>query len=232
MFARGACLRLEGFFMTAIRFADLHPPNTVTVNAQDVLMPGDLRPGDVLLHEPGRQRWYEKGIAVATGSRFTHASIYIGDNTIAEARRPRVRVCDIARPIRRERQLCILRQPKTLRREQVAALRSFVHAALQREARFDDAFPFVFYTSRLARRLLPATQQPMTHRPLPPANRAKYFCTSFVIDAFRAMGLIDQAEARPYRLGSHSAADLLADDKFGHVVGFLQTEAMAVGVSP
>ena len=217
--------------MTAMHFADLHQSENVMVNAQKLLMPGDLRPGDVMLHEPGRKRWYEKGIALATGSRFTHASIYIGDNTIAEARLPRVRVCDIGRPMRRERQLCVLRQPTALRSEQVTALCDFVHAALQREARFDYAFPFAFYTNRLARRIMPEAHQPMKRGPLPPANRAKYFCTSFVVDAFRAMGLIDQAEARPYLLGSHSAADLLVDDKFGHVVGLLETRAMTVGAS-
>lgn len=215
--------------MTTLHFTDLQRAGTEVVSAQKMLVPEDLRPGDVMLHEPGVQRWYEKGIAIATGSRFTHASIYIGDQMIAEARAPRVRVCKIARPMRRERQLCILRQSTPLRNGQILALRAFVQAALQRETRFDYAFPFVFYGNRLVRRVLPAVQQTMPRSPLPPANRPKYFCTSFVVDAFRAMGLIDQSEARPYRLGSHSAADLLADDKFGKVVGFLQTTTMNIG---
>lgn len=217
--------------MTALHFTDLQRADTEIVTAQKMLVPDDLRPGDVMLHEPGVQRWYEKGIAIATGSRFTHASIYIGDQMIAEARAPRVRICKIQRPMRRERQLCILRQPTPLNNKQILALRAFVQTALQREASFDYAFPFVFYGSRLVRRILPAAQQPMAHSPLPPINRPKYFCTSFVIDAFRAMGLIDQSEARPYRLGSHSAADLLVDDKFGDVVGFLQAKATHVQVS-
>lgn len=196
-----------------------------------MLVPGDLLPGDVLLHEPGRRRWYEKGIALATNSPFTHASIYLGDNRIAEARLPRVRVCGIARPMRRERQLCILRQPMGLHADQVAALHAFVDAALQRNARFDYTFPLVYYGSRLARHVMPTPRSPVAHDPLPPANRARYFCTSFVVDAFRAMGLIDRTEARPYRLSSLSAADFLADEKFGGVVGYLQTTHDTGGAS-
>lgn len=227
LLTRGNDLESKGHCVPAMPLSELDLASVAMAKAQAVLVPADLRPGDVLLHEPGRQRWYEKGIALATSSPFTHASIYLGDNVIAEARLPRVRVCEITRPMRRERRLCILRQPMELRPDQVIALRTFVDAALQRNARFDYTFPFVFYGSRLARRVMPIPRSTVARGPLPPANRAKYFCTSFVVDAFRAMGLIDHAEARSYRLGSLSAADLLADNKFGGVVGYLQTYAAA-----
>ncbi len=225
--ARRNCFEVKGHVVTAMLLSELAPASVGAAGAHPILVPADLRPGDILLHVPGHQRWYEKGIALATSSPFTHASIYVGGNMIAEARLPRVRVCKVFRPMRRERQLCILRQSPGLRNDQVAALHAFVDATLQRDARFDYTFPFIFYGSRLARRLMPMRQPAATCGPLPPANKTKYFCTSFVVDAFRAMGLIDRSEARAYCLGSLSAADLLADDKFGQVVGYLQTEATA-----
>lgn len=196
------------------------------------LSPADLAPGDIILHCPGAQRWYERGIAFCTGSRFTHASIYLGDEMIAEARYPKVRVCAVTRPMRRERELCILRQNRGLSARQVTLLHQFVEAALAREARFDFWFPFVFYSSRFSRHLWPRLRSAEALGPLPPANRSKYFCTSFVIDAYRAMGLIDKSEGRIYQLSSLSAADLLQNDKFGAVVGHLRTEHASLRVAP
>ncbi len=218
--------------MTALYLAEISTPTMGIDEGPPLLSPDDLQIGDVILHEPGRQRWYEKGIALATGSHFTHASLYVGKNMIAEARLPRVRACKVQRVMRRERRLCILRQPDGLQRRQITALLGFVEAALEREARFDYLFPFAFYGSRFVRCILPAVRPIPNDMPLQAANRDKYFCTSFVMDAFRAIGLIDQSEARAYRLGSLSAADLLVDAKFGKPIGFLQTQADLCGTLP
>ena len=224
-----AWLQMKRSAVTALHRVEISQSATAVLGVLPLLAPKDLQIGDVILHEPGRQFWYEKGIALATGSRFTHASLYVGDNMIAEARLPGVRVCDVQRPMRRERSLCILRRPGGLLAAQVVALQSFVGAALQRDARFDYLFPFSFYGSRFARLILPSPQASATNEPLPPENRGKYFCTSFVMDAFRAMGMIDRSEARAYRLGSLSAADILKDEKFGNPIGFLQTKAVLAG---
>lgn len=180
-----------------------------------------LQAGDILLHQPRNPRWFEKGIALCTGSPYTHASIYIGDNTIAEARLPLVRLCNVRKPIRREQALCVLRQHSELNANQVGLLKSFVESALSREARFDFAFPYTYYSRRLMSKLTPGPRRPVPQGPLGPANCNKYFCTSFIVDAFRAMGLIDRSERNAYRLGRHAAVDFLRDEKFGYVLGHI-----------
>ena len=67
-----------------------------------------------------------------------------------------VRVCNITRPNRRERELCVLRQAGGLSADKVVAFHTFVEEALAREARFDFLCPFVFYSSRISRQILPA----------------------------------------------------------------------------
>lgn len=179
----------------------------------------DLRAGDILLHQPGRPRWYEKGIAWCTASPYTHASIYIGDNTIAEARMPKVRTCCVLRAINRERALCVLRQPIELSAVQIAALHGFVDQTLQRGARFDLAFPLTYYRRKLIYRAWPGPASGPPQGPLGPSNGNRYFCASFIVDAYCAMGLVDRSEKRAYRLGRHAPADFLLDEKFGAVVG-------------
>lgn len=50
-----------------------------------------------------------------------------------------------------------------------------------------------------------------------------------MIDAFRAMGLIDRTEARKYQLSNFSAADFLQNEKFGEPVGLLRSDASVAG---
>lgn len=203
-----------------------------TVTGLPRLSACDLRAGDVLLHEPGRPTWYEKGIALGTGSPFTHASIYLGENTIAEARLSVVRTCSVRSPIKRDKTLVVLRQAPELTEVQVDMLRAFVANALKRGARFDFAFPVTYLRSRFVSKFAkaPASSEPLG--PLQPANCHKYFCVSFIVDAYCAMGLIDQSERHLYRLGRHAAVDLLTDRKFGQVVGQISGRAPSEHVAP
>ncbi|WP_127523718.1 hypothetical protein [Mesorhizobium sp. Z1-4] len=186
------------------------------------LTSGDLVPGDILLHQPADPRWYERGIAWCTGSPYTHASIFIGNDTIAEARLPRVRTCSVSRPIRREKALCVLRRSFELTAAQVESLQAFVEGALKREARFDFAFPYTYYSRRLLHKLSGDPRDLTPKGCSEPVNCGRYFCTSFIVDSFYAMGLIDRSERRSYRLGGHSPADFLTDEKFGNVIGHIE----------
>lgn len=185
------------------------------------LTSGDLKAGDILLHQPANPKWYEKGIAWCTGSPYTHASIFIGDDTIAEARLPKVRTCSIRRPIRRENALCVLRRNSELTAKQVESLLAFVENALRREARFDFAFPYTYYSRRLMYKVSNGSRTAVQKGRLEPVNCDRYFCTSFIVDSFYAMGLIDRSEQGSYRLGRHAPADFLTDDKFGYVLGHI-----------
>ncbi|RYG89221.1 hypothetical protein EU803_18145 [Loktanella sp. IMCC34160] len=180
-----------------------------------------LRPSDILLHHPGNAKWYDRGIAWCTASPYTHASIYLGDGDIAEARLKGVRICSVTRPIRREKALCVLRQASPPSPEQVDQLRHFAQSAVARGAGFDIAFPYTYYSRRLIHRVRGGEPATPPLGPLKPENCNRYFCVSFIIDAIRAMGLIDRSERHNYQLGRHSAADLLQDRKFGYVLGHL-----------
>lgn len=182
---------------------------------------GDLRAGDILLHQPRNPKWYEKGIAWCTGSPYTHASIVVGDDTIAEARLPRIRTWSIRRTIKRENGLCVLRQQSDLTADQIGSLHDFVDKTLILGGRFDFAFPYTYYWHRLMHRRLNAfATAAWRSRPDPNEGR-RYFCSSFVVACLWAMEIIDRSEHCIYRPGRHSPADFLNDEKFGRVLGHI-----------
>ncbi|MCU4653915.1 hypothetical protein N8I71_13805 [Roseibacterium sp. SDUM158016] len=182
---------------------------------------GDLRAGDILLHRPTNPRWYEKGIAWYTASPYTHASIVLRENTIAEARFPRIRTWSVEATLERERALCVLRQKPELTTQQIGSLHDFVEKTLTQGVRFDFAFPYTFIRQSLV---------PLRLDEFPAASGMdrsvanqtdRYFCSSFVVACLCEMGVITSAEYCKYPLGRHSPADLLKDEKFGNVVGHI-----------
>lgn len=182
------------------------------------LTSGDLRAGDILLHQPGNPRWYEKGIAWCTGSSYTHASIVIGDDTIAEARLPRIRTWSIRRTLRREKAICVLRQKADLTAGQIETLRHFVENTLSLGVRYDFAFPYTYFRHQLMYgRKTELMQMAQKDHSVP--DRDRYFCAAFVVACLRAMEIIDRSEHRSYWPGQHAPADFLKDEKFGCVLG-------------
>jgi cell wall-associated NlpC family hydrolase len=96
----------------------------------------DLLPGDILLFSSLHQSETQKKISAATGSRYAHAAIYLGNNEIAEAAPP-VQIRKLSDADKERQVIGVLRSQTVFSQKRAAALRSFAEKLIAQGVKYD-----------------------------------------------------------------------------------------------
>ena len=203
----------------------------VTVNTIQV---ADLLPGDILLHRPSGEKLHQKMISHVTGSPYTHVSICIGSDEIAEMTLAGLRVRNISSTLESENQIGVQRSQLVFGHQRINLLRSFVSELLDAEIKYDP-WGFLHYASRKFEftsnelRILQARYGEFSsHDEL--VNR-KYFCSAFIVACFCVVGIISESAQIAYLPDLFSPADLHSDPTFGWVLGYLEIPGRVIDKS-
>jgi uncharacterized protein YycO len=204
-------------------------PHDEASNALDGLLIGfkDLLPGDILLFQSCDQKKHQQKISAATGSPYTHAAVYLGDNEIAEATPPKIRKRQLSESDKEGQVIGVLRSQLGFSGERPIALREFVESLIRNGAWYDFRGIRDFNTvkTKFKEELLNILERDYGKVT---ANdelaRRSYFCSALVVACYAAVGLIDGTAKLAYKAEAFSPADLHEDDTFGWVLGYITAD--------
>jgi len=156
--------------------------------------PSALQPGDILLSSSDGIS--SLGIRMATLSPVSHASVYLGEAGVAEAVTQGIRVRPVKALVNEEASVVAFRHP-AVRPEHVAKMREF--AAAQDGGRYNMVGAMLHAPFSLQRRLCEVPLVPGELRnfclqgvgtiQLGLGRNDVFFCSQFVLEAFRRAGL-------------------------------------------
>jgi hypothetical protein len=191
------------------------------------LRPTALLPGDVLLYRPIKPNLVQQGIAAATNSPYTHASIFLGDGTVAESMPPLgVRKTDVTKSLGGS-YVAVLRSQYGFGEDRTNELLSFVDSVLGKKK---------FYN------LIAATTVPLRQGGQLEFIRKNYgrftsrdefaeqsfFCSAFVVACFAVVGIIGPTAQVAYQPDNFAPGHLNLDPTFGWLLGYLVPDGAIV----
>lgn len=183
-----------------------------------------LRAGDVLLHYRAKRKGVSGVIESVTGSPYTHASIYLGNDTIAEASPPKIRKAPLAEAIADDGHVAVFRSQCGFGADRAARLNEFIDQLIQQNTWYDFRCMLGFNRRK---ELHDTTQFERLHaffeEKAPPhtlTNRP-FFCSALVVACYCAVGIIDDSAAVIYSPDVYSPGALGNEPTFGHILGYL-----------
>jgi hypothetical protein len=180
----------------------------------------DLKPGDVLLCFSSIMGEEQRA---ATGSKYSHAVIYLGDSMTAESATRGVKKTGIAALLEDYEHLAVFREPHNWNAERIATLRRFVEQAIAAKAKFNfDGFRNFAESQAEHQRDLTENLARFFDGKLSPLvpGRQAYFCSEFVAAAFIAVGIVGPGAALVFDPRVISPGSL-KDPTYGLFVGYL-----------
>ncbi|WP_174977332.1 hypothetical protein [Pandoraea communis] len=200
-------------------------PAVIAVNA--------LRPGDILLHYRSKQKLMSRAIVNVTGSPYTHASIYLGEQQIAEASPPKVRRRSLADAIADDSHVAVFRSQLGFDATRVATLNAFMEDLLMRNTWYDFG-SLIGFKKRLevnaAKQLELLAQHLADNAPSYDYVNRSYFCSALVVACYCVVGIIGTSASTIYEPNLFSPGGLADDPTFGHIVGYLADAAYQIPV--
>ena len=159
-----------------------------------------LRPGDILLHYRAERTKPTKSIEQATGSPYTHASIYLGDGKIAEAYPPKVRKIALAESMNVAGHIAVFRSQCGFGDDRVARLNSFKDELTKKVTWYD--FTVLKkggkrwqkrWEEHVSGQLEKLAQYFANSAPPNEHVNRTYFCSALVIACYCVVGIIDSS---------------------------------------
>ncbi|MDF1848784.1 MAG: YiiX/YebB-like N1pC/P60 family cysteine hydrolase [Parvibaculaceae bacterium] len=187
----------------------------------------DLLPGDILLHRSATPTKLQRKITEVTSGPYTHASIYLGDKTIAEAVLSRIQKIDTTKSIDKDGHIAVLRSQASFQHQRPQKLVDFIDALISNGSRYDvrgalsnptkhQRF-FDNYLSNIEKNY--GASQTTSE-----LEKRNYFCSALVVASLFATGVIGESAQVGYPPDVFSPTDLLSDPTFGWLLGFIHTD--------
>lgn len=196
--------------------------NPTEAASELALQVGDLLAGDILLHRPKQPNLLQRRIMAMTDSPYTHASICLGDNCQAEFVVPTFKVNPIAPLDPATACIAVLRSQQGFDAARAQQLKDF--AAAMQDALYNAAGALALpqrSESFFADQLDIITRDYGRYQSLEDFKRQSYFCSSFVVACYSAVGVIDASAQAAYPPGVFSPGQLHRDATFGWLMGYL-----------
>jgi hypothetical protein len=201
--------------------------NTVPTEMPLAINFGDLLPGDVLIYRPLVPDENENRIAQVTGSPYTHAAIYLGENEIAEAIMPNgVMINPLETSLQSSAYAAVMRSQCGWSEERVVELRVFAEKVAA------NAIPFhrrglvrfsAVSESFFDNQLTIISERFGDFKTVDQLAAASYFCSGFVTACYAAVGIIGNSAQVVYPAEVYSPKHLYEDPTFGWLLGYLLT---------
>ena len=184
----------------------------------------ELLPGDILLYRSMHQKKLQQKISTATGSPYTHASIYLGDGIIAEATPPKIRKYKLSNGLVNDVCIGVLRSQCGFCGCRSNKLREFIDELVCQDSRYDFCGILHFTKKNKAHfenqiKVIKENYGKLTSDE-EFANK-NYFCSALVVACYAVVGIIAESAQVAYPPQVLSPADLHRDSTFGWLLGYL-----------
>jgi hypothetical protein len=190
-----------------------------------ILQPSVLMPGDVLLYRPRNPNILQQSISEATGGPYTHASIYLGDNIIAESRVPLgVIKTALKDSIQGNQCIAVLRSQYGFGGDRSRKLNEFVAAVLERRKFYNliAVANFKKHSAEYFDNQLEFVRKNYgkvtSHEEF---AEQSFFCSAFVVACYAVVGIIGENAQAAYKPNFFSPGHLYQDSTFGWLLGYL-----------
>ncbi|GEN01728.1 hypothetical protein MRA01_62670 [Methylobacterium radiotolerans] len=190
-----------------------------------IISENDLEPGDILLYRSLNQKPHQRAISLATGSPYTHASIYLGEGLIAEATvAAGVRIVSLSTQLCGDYCVGVLRSQMGFGTIRSGELIRFVQSLVSAGARYDlmSAVAFRYKKQKHLHDQLDLLKKnfgDFIHEE--ELIKDSYFCSALVVACYYVVGIIHQSAQIVYPHKLISPADLHRDPTFGWFLGYL-----------
>jgi hypothetical protein len=196
-----------------------------TLSSELIVTTKDLLAGDILLHRSQKPDPISNQISKTTNSQYTHASIYIGDGCIAESVVPNgVRKVDLLSGISSALCIGVLRTQCGFDSNRADTLNSFVDTVIENGRLYD--FRNVVSFEKASERYFSDQLNfiNLNYGKVKSSGdfaKEAYFCSSFVVACWAAVGVIGSSAQVAYEPKFFSPAGLYRDPTFGWLLGYL-----------
>jgi hypothetical protein len=193
----------------------------------------DLLPGDILLFRSFDQARMQQRISAETGSPYTHAAIYLGNNEIAESNPGQgVPIQTLSEDDKQNQVIGVLRSQTGFLHDRAANLRSFVDELAEQGAKYDfqGARSFKERHDAFAEGLLKHLAD--NYGVVTPSGefaKRAYLCSALIVACYIVCGVIGDTAEAAYHPDVFSAGDLHRDPTFGWFLGYITNEPHRIG---
>ena len=207
-------------------------PTISTDGADWIIQQADLLPGDVLLYRSARTKKHQQKISEATGSPYTHASIYLGDGLVAESNFPGgVAKQRVEESIEGCQYVAVLRSQVPVGDDQPRKLNEFVNAVVENN-RFYNLVAVVkfqkassdYFDNQLE--IIRENYGKVTSDE--EFAQQSFFCSAFVVACYSVAGPIGSTAQIAYPPNAFSPGSLYSDPTFGWLLGYLVPQGGSV----
>jgi hypothetical protein len=183
----------------------------IVANVEEVgpalLSASDVQAGDALLCNSGPYRDVtQRGIEAATGSRYVHAAIFVGDDKVAESTSDGLQLLSLAELLKHYAHVAVFRSSYVWNDDRVRKLKAFVDREIQRQTKYSfvGAFKLLWKPKRHAATMDQQLRDFFERATAPKKKlvffgRKRYFCSEFVAQCFVEAGFTEGAGAVFFR---------------------------------
>jgi hypothetical protein len=185
----------------------------------------DLKTGDFFLHYSADTNFFSRRIRATCKSDYTHASIYLGDELIAEAIVSGVQRVKLVKRSRKKGHIAVFRTTN-FQREDTKALNDFIKRLLRIRTAY-KWWVLPHFVSRRDEHFSSILEKLDKHFKTKPKRkwfitRQAYFCSGLVLACYVAIGVIGKDAAVWFDPDFFSPIDLVRTD-IGIFVGYLKS---------
>lgn len=158
-------------------------------------------------------------------SGYVHASIYLGENEVAEATKRNVQITTFKKAVEDYDHIAVLRQPDAWNENNASRLKAFVQDLIINQVKFNNKGIKGFKNNLKAQYI--SEQENLEkyfngqYKPKSPFKE-KYFCSELVVSAYIAVGFISESAAIIYNPEVISPSSLGNDSIFGTFLGYIK----------
>ena len=188
----------------------------------------DIRPGDVLLYRPRKPNCIQRRICDTTKSPYTHAAIFIGNGTIAEAVARLWLIGVRKRSLKKflKGSLCVgvLRSQMGFGHDRSNKLVSFVEDVQENKSLYNLVAVLDFKKQNanyFENQLSFIRENYGKVTPYKKFTKMSFFCSAFVVACYCVVGIIGNTAHVAYKPDCFSPAGLYRDCTFGWFLGYL-----------
>ncbi len=195
------------------------------------IKPSQLLPGDVLLHRAGKNKPQTNVVSKLTSSPYTHASIYVGNNFIAEAVLPKIRRQNLSNVLKKCEYIGVLRSQVGFLEERKNILTDFIDQLIKNNAKYDLTGAIKFSNDRadhFQNEIERISENYGSVTSKEEFEKRKYFCSALIVASYSVVGIIGESAQVAYPPGIFSPGDLYKDVTFGWFLGYLKKKDVKI----
>ncbi|WP_299854669.1 hypothetical protein [uncultured Roseobacter sp.] len=192
----------------------------------------DLLTGDVLLYRANGQKLHQKKISAVTGSPYTHAAIFLGNDLVAESNFPHgVAKRPVEESIEGSSCVAVLRSQLGFDGDRPRQLNAFVESVLATRRFYDVIGAVNFGKTAKQHREDQLDFIRLNYGKVTSSDefaKQNFFCSAFVVACYSVAGVIGPSAQVAYVPDMFSPGSLHQDPTFGWVLGYLLPEGGSV----